>query len=147
MNGGETQTLYQAFGSNLLGLSLDIVSSVTQVLKAYINYLIFNDNDVFQQFGYQEMTSNTNNDHEQLVLTNINLLVNGTMYVYVANESSENVDVWFDDLTIIHKKNTWGLQVTNSVDYYSFGGQIRALSYQKPSSVNNALVIRHYMQN
>ena len=56
VNGGETQTLYQAFGSNLLGLSLDIASSVTQVLKAYINYLIFNDNDVFQQFGYQEMT-------------------------------------------------------------------------------------------
>ena len=28
--------------------------------------------------------------------------------------------------------------MTNSADYYPFGGQIKALSYQKPSSVNNA---------
>ena len=77
-------------------------------------------------------------DNSQLALTDINVPVNGTMYVYVANKSSENVDVWFDDLTIIHKKNTWGLQVTNSADYYPFGGQIRALSYQKPGGINNA---------
>lgn len=138
VNGGETQTLYQSFDSNLPSLSSGIASSGTQVPKAYINYLIFDSNDVFQQFGYQQITSNANNAHEQLTLTNINVPVNGTMYVYVANESSENVDVWFDDITIIHKKNTWGLQVTNSADYYPFGGQIQALSYQKSTSIANA---------
>ena len=75
-------------------------------------------------------------DNSQLALTDINVPVNGTMYVYVANKSSENVDVWFDDLTIIHKKNTWGLQVTNSADYYPFSGQTKALSYQKPGGMS-----------
>ena len=138
VNGGETQALYQGFDANLPGLSSGIVSSGTQVPKAYINYLIFDNNNVFQQFGYQQITTGANNAFEQLALADINVPVNGTMYVYVANESSENVDVWFDDITIIHRKNTWGLQVTNSADYYPFGGQIKALSYQKPSSLDNA---------
>ena len=138
VNGGETQPLFQAFDANLPMLSSGITGSGPQVPKAYINYLIFDSNNVFQQFGYQQVTTAANNAFEQLALAEINVPVNGAMYVYVANESSENVDVWFDDLTIIHKKNTWGLQVTNSADYYPFGGQIRALSYQKPGGINNA---------
>lgn len=47
----------------------------------------------------------------------------GHLFIYVANESNSasNIDVFFDDLYIVHEKNSVQPQVIQSSDYYPFG--------------------------
>lgn len=54
--------------------------------------------------------------HEQLTIPTITITEPGYLYVYVSNES-ENTEVWFDDLKIIHTRSN----IVAGADYYPFG--------------------------
>ncbi len=51
----------------------------------------------------------------------------GYLYTYVANESTENINVWFDDFTVTHL----GLDVLQSTSYYPFGGLAENVQKEK----------------
>jgi len=63
----------------------------------------------------------------------------GYLYTYVANEAnvSSATSVYFDDFTIVHTRSTPTLQVLQTSDYYPFGLQIAAQSYQKQTAHDN----------
>ncbi len=98
--------------------------------KAYLQYLLFDDN--FEPLVgndcncYTRVTSDANNAFEKLVLS-VEIQEDGYLYTYVANESTENINVWFDDFTVTHL----GLDVLQSTSYYPFGGLAENVQKEK----------------
>jgi RHS repeat-associated protein len=129
VNAGETQAAYQALNSNLPGTSA-LIPTTTNVPKAYLYYIIFNNSYVYQQFGYFSVPLEAALGHVPLKLE-VNVPVNGFLYTYVANESnvSSATSVFFDDFTIIHEKSTYSLRVVESIDYDPFGVVLEGTHY------------------
>jgi RHS repeat-associated protein len=95
--------------------------------KAYLNYLFFDGDLSFDDdFGYDAVSSAALNNWEKLSITTV-APKPGYMYIYVANESMADVDVYFDDLNI---KLTEG-PATQLADYYPFGLKMEARSYAR----------------
>ncbi|MEM9341100.1 MAG: RHS repeat-associated core domain-containing protein, partial [Bacteroidota bacterium] len=91
--------------------------------KAYLQFLLFDDafNFIGTESGgcecYQVVSEVAANGVETLTLTK-EVEKDGYMYIYVSNESNNDVNVWFDNLTISHT----GLNIIQQTDYYSYGG-------------------------
>ena len=118
------------------------ISQTTGVPKAYLFYILFNSSYVYSgQFGYAAINSTALVGHQQLYL-DITVPTGGYLYTYVINESnvSAAASVYFDDFTIVHTRNTPTLQVLQTNDYYPFGLQIAASSYQKQTALDNDLL-------
>ena len=114
------------------------ISQTSGLPKAYLFYILFDNNYVYQQFGYQAITSAALIGHERLYL-DFTIPSSGYLYTYVTNESnvSTATSVYFDDFNIIHTRATSVLQVVQTTDYYPFGLGINPLSYQKQSALDN----------
>jgi len=114
------------------------IGQTTGIPKAYLFYILFNSSYVYQQFGYVAVNSTALVGHQQMYL-DITIPTGGYLYTYVANEAnvSSATSVYFDDFTIVHTRNTPTLQVLQTNDYYPFGLQIAASSYQKQTSLDN----------
>jgi len=114
------------------------IGQTSGVPKAYLFYILLNSSYVYQQFGYVQVSSAALVGHQQLYL-DVTIPTGGYLYTYVANESniSAGTSVYFDDFTIVHTRNTPTLQVLQTSDYYPFGLQIAAGSYQKQTALDN----------
>lgn len=114
------------------------IGQTTGVPKAYLFYILFNSSYAYQQFGYVAVNSTALAGHQQMYL-DITVPTGGYLYTYVANEAnvSSATSVYFDDFTIVHTRNTPTLQVLQTNDYYPFGLQIAAPSYQKQTALDN----------
>ena len=100
----ETQVAYDAL-SSLLAAGSGLVRSDDDIPLAYVNYLMFNEDYLLVDFGYQQVsTAALNNPHELLSLTTV-APQNGFMYIYLTNESALDLDVFFDELTITHTQS------------------------------------------
>ena len=135
VNGGETAALYSHFDNNWAATLGTITSSGGTEPKAYLNYIIFRDDlSGVPQFGFIPVTTAATSDFEKLSFE-IDIPYSGDMYIYVANESNEqDLFVWFDDMKVVHQKNSWGMEVTGADDYYPFGLQIAQNVYQRESA-------------
>lgn len=129
VNGGETQTAFQALSNSLPGTSA-LIPGTANVPKAYLYYIIFNSSYQYQQFGYFSVPQEALLGHTKLNLE-VTVPTDGFLYTYVANESSVNsaTSVFFDDFTIVHEKTTTSLRVTESIDYDPFGVVLEGTHY------------------
>ncbi len=107
--------------------------------KAYLNYMMFDQyfNPVsgITQSGYVRMSTCAKENgldvpHELLTATVIAEQA-GYVYVYLSNEETTPVEVYFDDFKVEHGKSP----VIQSQDYYPFG--LTFGSYQRENSLNN----------
>ena len=105
--------------------------------KAYLNWLVFDRNYVFipGKSGYQRMTTSakeagTDVAHERLASPDIIIGEPGYVYVYLSNEETTPVEVYFDDFKVTQLKSP----VIQTDDYYPFG-----LRYNSYSRENNLL--------
>jgi len=113
------------------------ISQTSGVPKSYLFYILFNSSYVYQQFGYVLVNSTAQAGHQQMYL-DITVPTGGYLYTYVANESNVSASsVYYDDFTIVHTRSTPILQVLQTSDYYPFGLQIAAGSYQKQTALDN----------
>ena len=137
MNSGETAAAYQAITNNL-PTAAGLVNRTSGVAKAYLFYILFDNNYVYKQFGYQAITTAASVAHERLYI-DITMPNSGFVYIYVANESnvSAATSVYFDDMSIVHQRTTSALQVLQTTDYYPFGLAINPTSYQKQTMLDN----------
>jgi len=96
---------------------------------AYLNYLVFDKNFVFQDGGAARIKDEAGFDAGMEIavppqLVNfteaIKIEQSGYIYVWVSNES-QNTKVWWDDL----KVTLTGGRVTQATDYYPFGLTMR----------------------
>jgi len=135
-NVGETQTTYQAFDGAAPGYA-GTVSSSNGIPKAYISYILFNEDYTDSRFGYSSVSGQASLGFEKLT-RDIEAPFDGHLYVYVVNETKTvGAEVSFDDMMIIHEQNSKSLQVVQSVDYYPFGLPITGTYYQNEGIVAN----------
>ena len=135
-NTGETQSAYHAFDSHLPGHSAAITTT-NGVPKAYIAYILFNEDYTANQFGFSSISNSAGSGFEKLTLE-ATVPYNGHLYIYVANETTTTgAATSFDDLLIIHRQNEKSLQVTQAVDYYPFGMPITGTYYQNEGMLAN----------
>lgn len=104
--------------------------------KAYLNWLIFDKNYTLITGGYQRMSAAPKEQgqdvaHELMSSPTINITQAGYVYIYLSNEETTPVEVYFDDLKVTHTKSP----VVQSEDYYPFGLSFN--SYQRENSTPN----------
>ncbi|MBX2925912.1 MAG: hypothetical protein KF746_27195 [Chitinophagaceae bacterium] len=106
------------------------------VPKAYINYLLFDDQ--FKYVGGNFSRAGTSgvvkNHFGDVTMQNISVTKNGYIFVYVSNES--NLDVFFDNLQVIHTRGA----ILEETHYYPFGLTMAGISSK---ALNNAPTNRY----
>ena len=106
--------LFDALGSGTA--SLFNFSGDPDIPKAYLTFMFFDKEYVLQYGGFQQVSESGENTFEKLELDFV-ADQQGYLYIYVANETEENLNVYFDDLLIQHIE----YPVVQSDDYYPFG--------------------------
>ena len=101
--------------------------------KAFLNYILFDDNYVPYDFGYDQIGTEgampgTTSDKMSLVAK---VSKPGYIYIYLSNENEVVQEVYFDDLAIKHVK---GVAIQQN-DYYPFG--LAFNSYSRENNVAN----------
>lgn len=91
--------------------------------KAYLNWIVFDKNNIFipGKSGFMRMTTmakETGQDlaHEKL-FGSVPVSEPGYVYIYLSNEDTTPVEVYFDDFKVIHSKSA----IVAADDYYPFG--------------------------
>jgi RHS repeat-associated protein len=139
-----------SFGKGATGAGLNGTPSVTGPLntflgqqpaatatqpKAYINWILFDE-----QFNPVISSLNTNSGFDPVgvagtvkshIKTSGTITRNGYLYVYVSNESP--VNVYFDNLQVIHTKG----QILEETHYYPFGLTMAGISSKAANAVDN----------
>jgi RHS repeat-associated protein len=93
-----------------------LVSKDNTIPKAYINYLFFDTENNFKKGGYKQVSEAALGSFEELDLEYVPE-EEGTMMIYTANQTAEDLDVYMDDLTILHTEGP----IIRVDDYYPFG--------------------------
>jgi RHS repeat-associated protein len=136
--GLEGQAAYNAFNNHFgLGSLIDPGDiEDEEPPRAFINYLLFDENFALVDAGFDQVTTNAeqvgvspNVLHDYLSL-HVKVNQKGYLYVYVSNEHPVLANVYFDDLKIVHHTG-----VEQSDDYYPFG--LAFNSYSRENSTAN----------
>jgi RHS repeat-associated protein len=105
--------------------------------RAYLNWLVFDRNYVFVTGGFKQITTaaretGTDIAHEKLQMpAPITITQPGYVYIYLSNENTTQVEVFFDEFKVTHTKSP----VIQTDDYYPFG--LTFNSYQRENSTIN----------
>ena len=104
-----------------------------QTPKAYINYLLFDEQfkcvgKGFSKVGPKDLVKD---HHSQL--QNITVPKNGYVYIYCSNESP--VDVFFDNLQVVHTRGP----VLEETSYYPFGLTMSGISSKAAGGLENKI--------
>jgi RHS repeat-associated protein len=103
--------------------------------KAYLNWLVFDRDFNFINGGFKGMSTSAKENgadvaHEKLD-GQLTITEPGYVYIYVSNEETTVVEVYFDDLKVTQTKSP----VIQLQDYYPFG--LTFNSYSRENSVAN----------
>jgi RHS repeat-associated protein len=99
----------------------------TTIPKAYINYIFLDEQFKYAGGNFSRVGSSgtvKNHWNTDVQLQNISVPKNGYIFVYVSNES--NLDVFFDNLQVIHKPGP----LLEETHYYPFGLTMAGISSQ-----------------
>ncbi|MCP4458562.1 MAG: hypothetical protein GY816_11145, partial [Cytophagales bacterium] len=89
---------------------------------AYLQYMFFDDNYTFVRAGFIGVSPAGFGKYERLEITNgFDALQDGFLYIYVANETNKDQEVYFDDLKVTHESATANFKVSQINDFYPFG--------------------------
>jgi len=108
----------------------------TTVPKAYINYIFFDEQFKYAGGGASRVGgTGTVKDHWQADATFQCIVApkNGYIFVYVSNES--NLDVFFDNLQVIHKPGP----ILEETHYYLFGLTMAGISSKAAGGIENKI--------
>ncbi len=111
--------------------------SFTDRPRAFINYLLFDDNFTFVNAGWDRidpsagfLQNQENSVAWDKVQIDITVQRSGYVYIYTSNET-EGSAVWFDDVSVTHTARV--AEVTTANDYYPFGLRHEGLANNTPS--------------
>jgi RHS repeat-associated protein len=103
----------------------------SQVPKAYINYLFFDEQFKCTGSGFSKVGSNgVIKDHHN-DLTNLSAPKNGYVYIYASNESP--VNVFFDNVQVVHTRGA----ILEETHYYPFGLTMAGISSKAAGGLQN----------
>jgi len=105
--------------------------------RAYLNWFVFDRNYVFITGGFKQITTaakeaGTDVAHEKLQMpAPITITQPGYVYIYLSNENTTQVEVFFDEFKVTHTKSP----VIQMDDYYPFG--LTFNSYSRENTTPN----------
>jgi RHS repeat-associated protein len=114
--------------SSLTGLISSFLSDPARgegtVPKAYINWILFDESFKYVSGNFSRVGSNSvvKDHYGDAQLQNIPVIKNGYLYVYVSNESP--VNVFFDNLQVVHTRGA----LLEETHYYPFGLTMAGIS-------------------
>jgi RHS repeat-associated protein len=125
-----------AFNAGLLGLANPSEDADDGRPYAYLNYIVFNSSyakvdggakRVPQGAGFTEAQRANGYGPNNLVKFDkaVEISQPGYIYIWVSNES-ENTEVWFDDINVIHQKTL----IAQATDYETWGGVLREQKWE-----------------
>jgi RHS repeat-associated protein len=109
--------------------------------KAYLNYILFDENFVLKDFGFDQISNSAAQvgvspvtPHDYLSL-HVKAQQKGFLYIYVSNENPTVQNVYFDELKITYTEG-----VEQVANYYAFGLAQGSNGFSKPTLVNQPLL-------
>ena len=93
-----------------------LISSDNSVPKAFINYLFFDQDNEFKKGGFKQVSEQALGSFETLSLDYVPE-EEGTMMIYTSNQTAEPLDVFMDDMMVLHTEGP----IVRVDDYYPFG--------------------------
>ena len=139
-HGGVTGTDLNSLGNTTAGVTglqtlQTTAAGSTTIPRAFINYLFFDEQFAATKQGCSRVKGTVNQlmDHFTEDATNMQNIIapkNGYVYIYVSNESP--VDVFFDNLQVIHTRGA----ILEETHYYPFGLTMAGISSK---ALNNAV--------
>ncbi|HYG39743.1 MAG TPA: RHS repeat-associated core domain-containing protein [Cytophagales bacterium] len=122
---GTVEAQKQLVGNAFAGIPRLAFSRSNTAPRAYLNYIFFDKSMKFVEAksGFKQITGAAATTFEKLDLETV-IEKEGYLYIYVANESSSDVNVFFDDLKVTQVESP----VRSHTDYYPFGLVISGLS-------------------
>ncbi|MBN8787950.1 MAG: RHS repeat-associated core domain-containing protein, partial [Terrimonas sp.] len=131
-HGGVTGTDLNSLGNTTAGVTglqtlQTTAAGSTTIPRAFINYLFFDEQFAATKQGCSRVKGTVNQlmDHFTEDATNMQNIIapkNGYVYIYVSNESP--VDVFFDNLQVIHTRGA----ILEETHYYPFGLTMAGIS-------------------
>ncbi|WP_052323998.1 RHS repeat-associated core domain-containing protein [Flavihumibacter sp. ZG627] len=107
----------------------------TTIPKAYINYIFLDEQFKYVGGNFSRVgSSGVVKDHwniDAAQMQNITVPKNGYIFVYVSNES--NLDVFFDNLQVVHKPGP----ILEETHYYPYGLVMAGISSKSAGSLTN----------
>jgi RHS repeat-associated protein len=113
-------------------------NSNTGAPRAYLKYLLFDEDFQLVQGFAERIDNGANTVHTYTTGGQLVVPKNGFIYVFTTNESP--VDVWFDDVSVIHRTGP----LLQESSFYPFGMEITPLSSYAAIKVPNE---RDYQKN
>ncbi|TRX62666.1 hypothetical protein FNH22_00805 [Fulvivirga sp. M361] len=134
VNGGTEagqQATFDAF-DNALG-TLGFGGTISDTIPAaYLNYILFDKHLNYKASGFTQISSAANMNHERLAFEDLIMKHEGLLYIYASHES-QNGRTFFDDMKVTYAEGP----IVGTNTFFPNGGQIDALSFQRPSSPVN----------
>ena len=127
-HGGVTATQLNGYSATTSGINTLLSNQTTdnnansQVPKAYINYIFFDDQFKSVGSGFSKLGTNGVIKSHFSELQNLTAPKNGYVYIYVSNESP--VNVFFDNLQVVHTRGA----ILEETHYYPFGLTMAGIS-------------------
>ncbi|MEZ4945570.1 MAG: RHS repeat-associated core domain-containing protein [Cyclobacteriaceae bacterium] len=121
--------IFQGLDQTPAGVFAPLANVDDNLPRAFLSYVVFDKNMNAQHFNQVQVSVNAQipttgtpaeiaaHQHERLVFDNIEIEKEGFIYIYVSNQSDQNMDVYFDDLKVTHEYS----DVVAGGDYYPFG--------------------------
>ncbi len=119
--------------NTLLGNQTTTNNATPQVPKAFINYILFDEQFKCVATGYAPLGANSvlTDYGTNPALHNIPVTKNGFVYIYCSNESP--VDVFFDNLQVMHTRDA----ILEETSYYPFGLTMAGISSKAAGELQN----------
>lgn len=128
------QTIQNSFENNLASVVPSTGTGNNTAIKAYLNYVLFDDDFDEIDAGFVRVDQGIIEDsHRLLQINDIAISKSGFLYVYTSNEGDVDFNVYFDELEIKHTSGG----ILQEDHYYPFGMNINALSSIVPLSRQN----------
>ncbi len=113
--------------------------------EAYLQYMFFdaNHNFVATGSGFIPVTNDSNGSFGRMTSGKLTYSEPGYLFIYIANESNQNDNVYFDDLSIVHESAESSFKVSQVNDYYPFG-MLTTNSWRNPGYEDPGMLYQSY---